>query len=178
MLAFGAVLLGISCWALIGRSGVPQSNSVGCHIAFSEKLGVYLAVPWEALFTYDVVIFTALLYKSLHKRSESGLRRHPILSLLVRDGAIYFVIMALVNLANIITYFVAGPLLRGSLSSMANCMSVTLTSRLILNLHSMDRTGVLSRASTTTRLDALSDTEYEDANYEMELDTIRTRDLE
>lgn len=46
-----------------------------------------MAVPWEALFIYDVVIFTALFYKSFEKRRESRmLRQNPILTVLIRDG--------------------------------------------------------------------------------------------
>ncbi|KAJ7041529.1 hypothetical protein C8F04DRAFT_144275 [Mycena alexandri] len=158
LLGFGVILLGISCWALIGRSGVPEPNTVGCHIAISQNLGAYFAVPWEALFLYDVVIFLALFYKSLQTRAESPLmwRRTPILGLLIRDGAIYFAIMACVNLANIVTYFIAEPLLRGCLSTLCSCMSVTLTSRLMLNMHSLDRLGIFSTTAHLTRPDGSS----------------------
>ncbi|KAF7350278.1 hypothetical protein MVEN_01331800 [Mycena venus] len=177
MLGFGAVLLGISCWALIRKSGVPQPNFVGCHIDNSQKLGVYLAVPWEALVIYDVVIFLALFYKSLRTRAESPTVwwHTPLLSLLIRDGAIYFAVMALFNLGNIMTFYMAGPLLRGCLSTMASSMSVTLTSRLMLNLHSVDRTGIFS---TTTGFDTSGSSPYDDSDGGLELDTLRTRDLE
>ncbi|KAJ7219673.1 hypothetical protein B0H12DRAFT_317001 [Mycena haematopus] len=124
MLGFGVVLLGISCWALVGKNGVPQTNVVGCHVNNSRERGVYLAVPWEALLVYDVVIFLALFYKSFQTRAESPtLRWHtPLLSLLVRDGAIYFAIMAAMNFANILTFYIATPLLRGCLSTMASCI--------------------------------------------------------
>ncbi|KAJ7487963.1 hypothetical protein FB451DRAFT_1226039 [Mycena latifolia] len=172
MLGFGAVLLAVSCWALIGKNGVPEPDTVGCHIAESKKLGLYMAVPWEAIVIYDVAIFIALLYKSVEKRKETRMlwRNNTIISLLIRDGAIYFMIMALMNVGNIVTYYMAGPLLRGSLSTMASCMSVTMTSRLMLNLHSVDRTGIFS---TTSRLDS-------SYNYpgDVELDTLQTRDLE
>ncbi|KAJ7051339.1 hypothetical protein C8F01DRAFT_1339831 [Mycena amicta] len=123
MFGLGAALLGLSCWALIGRNGGrPQVDVPGCHIAFdSERAGVYLAVPWEALFLYDIVIFAALIFnvvKRVREDSERSARRtrrvhdqrkrHSVLRLLVRDGAIYFVIMAMVNLANIVTFYV-GP---------------------------------------------------------------------
>ncbi|KAJ6571478.1 hypothetical protein B0H19DRAFT_1130076 [Mycena capillaripes] len=177
MLGFGAGLLGISCWALVGKNGAQEPNAIGCHIDNSQRLGIYIAVPWEALLVYDVVIFLALFYKSFQTRADSPtLRWHsPLLTLLIRDGAIYFVIMALMNLANILTFYIAGPLLRGCLSTMASCMSVTLASRLMLNLHSMDRTGIFS---TTTRLDSSGSSPYDDSGGGLELDTLRTRDLE
>jgi len=176
MLGFGAVSLGISCWALIGKNGVPVPNVVGCHINNSLKMGVYIAVPWEALLVYDLVIFLALFYKSFKTRAESPtVRWHtPLMGLLIRDGAIYFVLMAFFNMGNILTFYFAGDTLRGCLSTMASCMSVTLTSRLMLNLHSVDRTGIFS---TTTRLDSWS-SPYDDSGGGIELDTLRTRDLE
>ncbi|KAF8193236.1 hypothetical protein K438DRAFT_1829332, partial [Mycena galopus ATCC 62051] len=177
MLGFGAVLLGLSCWALVGRKGVPETDVVGCHIDNSQKQGVYLAVPWEALLIYDVMIFVALFYKSFQTRAESPTRRWhtPLLSLLVRDGAIYFAIMAVLNFGNILTFYIAGPQLRGCLSTMASCMSVTLTSRLMLNLHSVDRTGIFS---TTTQSRSFANPLYDDSGGGIELDTLQTRDLE
>jgi len=56
----------------------------------------------------------------------------------------YFAAMAFANLANIITYYLAGPLIRGSLSTFANCVSLSMMSRLMLNLHAKANTGILS----------------------------------
>ncbi|KAJ6627622.1 hypothetical protein B0H10DRAFT_355111 [Mycena sp. CBHHK59/15] len=116
MLGAGIVLIAVSCWAISGERGIPQPDVVGCHIANSFKNGVHLAVPWESLFIYDVMIFVTLFYKSLRRRSEFGMTwtNIPILTLLLRDGAMYFVIMAVVNLANILTFYLADPLLRAA----------------------------------------------------------------
>ncbi|KAJ7460019.1 hypothetical protein B0H11DRAFT_2242245 [Mycena galericulata] len=175
MMSIGAILLGVSCWAFIGKNGVPESNVVGCHIAISQKLAVYTATPWESVFTFDVLIFVALFYEALRKRRESRMmrRQNPILSILMRDGAIYFAIMAVVNLGNIITYYVAGPLLRGSLATLSSSMAVTLMSRLMLNLHSIDRSGIFS--TTTSHLGFGEMSPYDSG---IELDTLQTRDLE
>ncbi|KAJ7219681.1 hypothetical protein B0H12DRAFT_1152737 [Mycena haematopus] len=80
--------------------------------------------------------------------------------------------MAAMNFGNILTFY---PLLRGCLSTMASCMSVTLASRLMLNLHSVDRTGIFS---TATRFDTFTSSPYDDSGDGLELDTLRTRDLE
>ncbi|KAJ7773873.1 hypothetical protein B0H16DRAFT_1763383 [Mycena metata] len=55
--------------------------------------------------------------------------------LMVRDGAMYFGIMALANLANIATYYFSGPIVPGSLVIFASCISITMISRMMLNLH-------------------------------------------
>ncbi|KAJ7895521.1 hypothetical protein B0H14DRAFT_2680664 [Mycena olivaceomarginata] len=175
MLGAGAVLMGVSLWAISGNGGIPVPDVVGCHIANSQYIGVDLAVPWEALFTYDVLIVVALFYKSLQTRNESRTRRsEPLLSLLVRDGAVYFVVMAAVNLGNILTFYMAGPLLRGCLSTMASSLSVTMMSRLMLNLHSVENKGLFSTATYVK----YSASVISDDDSPVELDTLWTRDLE
>ncbi|KAJ7751489.1 hypothetical protein DFH07DRAFT_826233 [Mycena maculata] len=180
MMAAGAFLLAISCWALIRKGGDPDVKAVGCHIAIPPQLCVvfppsplsHQAIPWEALLVFDVLIFVALSHKTLQRRRESPMmwRRHPpILTLLIRDG----MIMALLNLANILTFYVSAPpvvVLR------ADDMSVTLMSRLMLNLHAVDQTGIFS---TTSRLDN-SNPPYagDDDRDGIELDTLRTQDLQ
>ncbi|KAJ6476891.1 hypothetical protein C8R45DRAFT_1008164 [Mycena sanguinolenta] len=173
MLGAGAVLMGISLWAISGKGGIPVHGVVGCHIANSQAIGIHLAVPWEALFIYDVLIVVALFYKSLQTRSESvHIRNEPLLSLLIRDGAVYFVIMAVINLANILTFYLAGPLLRGCLSTMASSLSVTMMSRLMLNLHAVESKGIFSTVAHVKFANSWSD------ESRVELDTIWTRDLE
>jgi len=57
------------------------------------------------------------------------------LDVFLRDGVIYFAVMALANLANIFTFYFSGPALKGFLSAPASCVSVTLCSRLALHLY-------------------------------------------
>ncbi|KAJ7245612.1 hypothetical protein B0H12DRAFT_1235734 [Mycena haematopus] len=171
MLGAGAILMGVSLWAISGNGGTPVDGVVGCHIANSQTSGIHLAVPWEALFIYDVLIAAALLYKSLQTRSES--RSEPLLSLLIRDGAVYFVVMAAINLANILTFYLAGPLLRGCLSTMASSLSVTMMSRLMLNLHAVESKGIFSTAAHVKFSGSMTWGESR-----VELDTLWTRDLE
>ncbi|KAJ8453745.1 hypothetical protein ONZ45_g19585 [Pleurotus djamor] len=51
------------------------------------------------------------------------------------SGALYFAVMVLANLLNILTFYLPSPLLRGSLATFASLTSVTMISRLLLNLH-------------------------------------------
>ncbi|KAF7350225.1 hypothetical protein MVEN_01325800 [Mycena venus] len=175
MLGAGLTGLAISLWAISGKGGTPVPGVEGCHIANSAQIGIHLAVPWETLFLYDVIIFVALFYKSLKTRHESVTRRsEPLLSLLIRDGASYFVVMALINLANILTFYMAGPLLRGCLSTMASSLSVTMMSRMMLNLHAVESTGIFSTTAHIKYSSSLMSDEFSP----VELDTLWTRDLE
>ncbi|KAJ7488060.1 hypothetical protein FB451DRAFT_1226335 [Mycena latifolia] len=178
MVAAAACLLAISLWAISGQGGTPVPEVEGCHIANSPSIGIHLAVPWEALFTYDLMIVVALLTKSFHTRHETVTLRKdlPLLSLLIRDDAVYFVAMALANLANILTFYMAGPLLRGCLSTLASCLSVTMMSRLMLNLHAVESKGIFS---TTAHIKYSGGTFTSDESRpEVELDTLWTRDME
>ncbi|KAJ7638362.1 hypothetical protein FB45DRAFT_902606 [Roridomyces roridus] len=163
MLGIGMVLLGVSIWAAgsSGKGGVPE---LACNIADPRNIAIKIAIPWEAVFIYDLMIFSALFYKSMTARRE-GWTRVPLLSLLLRDGSIYFVVMASVNLANILTSYVAEPALVSFLSSFASNLAVTMMSRLMLNLHAIESSGIFSKSAITT-------------STTPELDTLRTHDLE
>lgn len=56
----------------------------------------------------------------------------------------YFAVMTLSNLPNILTYYFGSNTTRGSLATFTSCMSVTLVSRLMLNLHKSVDAGILS----------------------------------
>ncbi|KAF8063379.1 hypothetical protein FPV67DRAFT_240302 [Lyophyllum atratum] len=66
------------------------------------------------------------------RRSRGG--RRPLLDTLVRDGAIYFGIMMIVGLANIISFHLSPEYERGFITTFANIVSSTMMSRLMLNL--------------------------------------------
>ncbi|KAJ6527405.1 hypothetical protein B0H19DRAFT_1275218 [Mycena capillaripes] len=113
-----------------------------------------LAGPWECLFAFDTMIFGMTAYKGYVMRRDAGGANMPIHHILVRDGAMYFAAMALANLANIVTFFIGGPLVPGSLATFATwmlsagyavpSMSVGMMSRLMLNLHERTDVGVLT----------------------------------
>ncbi|EEB97744.1 hypothetical protein MPER_02871 [Moniliophthora perniciosa FA553] len=78
---------------------------------------------WLALFIYDMVTFiltAARTYKFWRKDNVQPLRM-SLFPLLFRDGAIYFAVMAQANLANILTFYLCGPFMRGGLSTFASC---------------------------------------------------------
>ncbi|KAG5734400.1 hypothetical protein E4T56_gene7159 [Termitomyces sp. T112] len=87
-----------------------------------------------------------------------------------KDGAIYFAVMAFANLANILTFYLCGPFMRGGLSTFASGISVTMISRLMLNLHENANAGIYSTMTHNTHM------EYISPPVEIELDTIRTGD--
>ncbi|KAF9446625.1 hypothetical protein P691DRAFT_794253 [Macrolepiota fuliginosa MF-IS2] len=136
MVGSGAVLAAIACWSLFGQKSTPGAVGSGCHIG--------LAGAWEALFAYDSMIFGLTLYKTWSTRGRrywygsSGGGSVPLLvTVVLRDGAV----IALANLSNILSFY---PFFRGALSTLASSISVTLMSRLMLNLHETAKLGIFS----------------------------------
>ncbi|KAF8874544.1 hypothetical protein BD779DRAFT_1678687 [Infundibulicybe gibba] len=109
-----------------------------------------LAAAWVALFVYDSIIFVLTLLKTWQAGRKIKIHtRLPIVAILLRDGAIYFAVMALANLANILTFYFCGPFFRGGLSTFANNISVTMMSRFMLNLHETTTIGIFSTPIST-----------------------------
>ncbi|ETW76078.1 hypothetical protein HETIRDRAFT_222332, partial [Heterobasidion irregulare TC 32-1] len=143
---------------------IKQHNTVitgeplhGCHTGLSFMR--FIAVPWEGQFLFDVTVFGLTVYKSFQHRSESEWARGKrswsnlgLMELIFRDGAsptsVHHLVMALVNLANIFTFYLTSDPLRGVLSTFASCVSITMMSRLILNLH--DAASLLPSTRATT----------------------------
>ncbi|KAF8890468.1 hypothetical protein BD779DRAFT_1671402 [Infundibulicybe gibba] len=108
----GVAGLGVTGWALSGQQITVARHSSGCHVGFAYNTSTRLVVPWMAVFAYDSVVFALTLVKTWRAGCEVTIhRRLPIIVLLLRDGAIYFAVMALANLANILTCYVCIPAL-------------------------------------------------------------------
>ncbi|KAF8874554.1 hypothetical protein BD779DRAFT_1678696 [Infundibulicybe gibba] len=137
-------------WALSGQRTIVAQKPSGCNIGLMGDTSMRLAVAWEALFVYDSIIFALTLAKTWQAARKIRIHtRLPIIALLLRDGAIYFAVMALANLANILTFYFCGPFLRGGLSTFSNNISVTMMSRLMLNLHETATVGIFSAHIST-----------------------------
>ncbi|KAF7289774.1 hypothetical protein MIND_01351300 [Mycena indigotica] len=136
LVVFVGVLVSLVIWSIQGQHGWYPKVIGGCHWTMSAHTALHLAGPWEGLFAFDTVVFLMTVYSAYSTRKRTG----PTVSLqtlFVRDGAMYFGIVALVNLLNILTYYLDNHLLcPGSLATIAIYVSVTAISRLLLNLHS------------------------------------------
>ncbi|THU93790.1 hypothetical protein K435DRAFT_861168 [Dendrothele bispora CBS 962.96] len=131
MISVGSVLAGLALFALFFGPSSKSAVSLtpfGCHtnldflphlctdtlvfltpFTIAVALGTEEAASWEALFVYDVLLFIMLVRRGYKVYRSS--QRIPILDIILRDGASYFVVMALANLANIFTFYVCLTLL-------------------------------------------------------------------
>lgn len=135
LLSVGTASILVACWAMIGsrRAGVETIEVVsiipGCNQFTPSKGGRYAALTWLGVLVFDSVIFSLTLYKAF--TMGKGIR---LLDVIVRDGIMYYSALFIVNLANILILLFAPPLLKNSTTSITNVLSITLVSRLMLNL--------------------------------------------
>ncbi|KAF7378223.1 hypothetical protein MSAN_00247100 [Mycena sanguinolenta] len=189
LLGVGAVVVAVSAWSVNGQK---ESRSVivgGCHFGLTESTSYRwcnfldpqvnltnrtseFAGSWEGLFGLDSVIFGLTIWYAYSTYRPGN--RFSLSAVIVRDGAMYFGLMALSNLVNIATYYLVDiwPFLPGALGTFANCMSITLISRLILNLHEHANAGILSRSTDSEGAVDLSFTEITPQMTEVERDHI------
>ncbi|EJF65977.1 hypothetical protein DICSQDRAFT_177373 [Dichomitus squalens LYAD-421 SS1] len=109
-----------------------QRPSGGCDLALTEEQGIHLAIEWCAMLWFDTTVFLLTLARALrmHRRLSGG-----IVNLLFRDGTIYYGILVVFNVSNIITFLaVPAGSKKGIVTTLTNALSTTLTSRLVLNL--------------------------------------------
>jgi len=171
MLGSGAVLAGTACFVMFGQKSAPAGHGPGCHVGLSKETAIRLAGAWEALFVYDSIIFFLTVWKTMKEKKDQRVTgiNVTLIDVLLRDGAVYFAVMALCNLTNILTFYLAGPFLRGGLSTFASSMSVTMMSRLMLNLHETAQEGIYTTQATNTDFRA---TRFRGAESTIELDTL------
>ncbi|KAJ7085180.1 hypothetical protein B0H15DRAFT_847366 [Mycena belliarum] len=131
----------------------PHIAAFGCPIGTPHAKSLRLGAAWSSLLVFDVMIFGLTLFKALRygrDRTHGGL-----VSVLLRDGSLYFALISISNAANIATYIRADPLLSGSATTVTNVVASLMISRLMFNLGDSTRS-VGSWTLTTRRLPPLS----------------------
>jgi len=109
-------------------SGLPP---MGCLIPTSQKEATKIANGLTSLLAFDVIIFGLTAYKSW---TRNPMGSDILLHILFRDGAIYFGVVALANIAVIIALRLASPYHKTGLTTATNILSSIVISRIMLNL--------------------------------------------
>jgi len=138
MLVFGMSVLCISIWSTINTDRGPAGDrgsvvalEMGCAYAVAQTEVKGLIIDWSTLSLFDCMIFLLTLYKTLRRHRPAGFN---LLTVLMRDGCIYFGVMVISNLSNIFTYAFGTPATRGLFNTTTNIISSLMTSRLMLNI--------------------------------------------
>lgn len=127
----------IPCWSMYAVSAHPLTYPVvitpvlGCSRLVGETEGFYSALSWTGCLVIDTAVFVLLLYKNI--RIGRGVR---LLDTIMRNATIYYSILCIVNLSNILILRFASPALRTSTIALTNALSCTLISRAIFDLRS------------------------------------------
>ncbi|OBZ74515.1 hypothetical protein A0H81_05313 [Grifola frondosa] len=142
-LLIGICCLGgiVSLWAIISvRTSQVVSYTdliaaTGCDLTLTTKQGYYLAAAWSSILVFDGAVFVLTLIKALQVgRTWSG----SLFKIMLRDGTIYFGVLLICYLFNILTYVLAEPINKGVSTTITNVISSTLITRLMLNIRDPD----------------------------------------
>uniref|UniRef100_A0A0W0EXR7 DUF6533 domain-containing protein n=1 Tax=Moniliophthora roreri TaxID=221103 RepID=A0A0W0EXR7_MONRR len=164
MLSFTAVLLGVAIFCTCYYPGKVEyeTPSGRCITQYDFKAASRKAIAWQMLLIYDTLLFGLALHNAFKTRQELRTLRNlkyktSLKVILLRDGALYFCAMALVNLVNILTCYTLEGCMRGGLAPVTSSLSVTMVSRMMLNLHVVVDTGIYL-SQYTSQLDEQQDT--------------------
>ncbi|KAH8804189.1 hypothetical protein DL96DRAFT_1686398 [Flagelloscypha sp. PMI_526] len=134
---------GIVAWSMATSSELGEnSNGICLQPDVSKKEAVRYATDWEYMFVFDFVVFALTMVKSYRGIDDTrglGLRADmPLVYVMMRDvpaNRTGTSAITLANAANVGTFYINSSPLRGSLSTIASSISVTLASRIMLNVH-------------------------------------------
>lgn len=144
LIAVAAFCVGLSCWALLFLPPSPKPESTataldihaGCRVPMTSVEASHWAAAWGGQLLFDVLVFLFTLKKLISVRS---LGKRSFMALSLRDGALYFAVMIVANVANIVTYLVMdNPYERSMLAPPTNMLCAVLISRLMLNLRDLE----------------------------------------
>ncbi|KAI0695281.1 hypothetical protein C8T65DRAFT_815104 [Cerioporus squamosus] len=93
--------------------------------------GSDLAVVWGCVLVFDIAIFGSTLHRVLQVRERwSG----GLFTIMLRDGAVYFGVLLVCHLANILVCMLAEPAYRDPSVTITTVIATTLIARLMLNI--------------------------------------------
>jgi len=163
--AVGFITITLAVLSIVDQTWISSGLS-SCQYGIQKSTAIRMAGAWEAQFVCDVTVFTFTVVRSYRQGFKIP---GSILDFMVHDGAMYFAVLALVNLANILMYYIGDPWTAASLSWFTSTISVTMICRLMLNLHEAADIGIFTEHSTILSIQfahSLSDRDDEESVIE------------
>ncbi|KAJ7676911.1 hypothetical protein DFH06DRAFT_1291766 [Mycena polygramma] len=134
MMTVAAAAIAVALWSVVSGKAVDKSTNLplyfGCNYPTPPDQGLNLAAAWAGVAVFDSMIFILTLYKAFSRRYPGG----DLLAVLLRDGAVYFGVIVMSNLSNILTLVLGTPYTRGIVTTFTNIISSVMITRLMLNL--------------------------------------------
>ncbi|KAF9058426.1 hypothetical protein BDP27DRAFT_587039 [Rhodocollybia butyracea] len=112
---------------------IPQAliSQAGCLQSYTSAQGLHMVYLWLGVLVVDLIVFSLTLRKTLQlfKDIPGG-----IVTVIMRDGVLYFGIITLTNSANILAFALGKDYMKGLLPIFANIIASVMMSHLMLNL--------------------------------------------
>ncbi|KAF8799557.1 hypothetical protein BYT27DRAFT_7201441 [Phlegmacium glaucopus] len=145
-----AALLAVACWAGFGGKSEPLEDvlfETGCGVSTSHYRALRMAISWTAQLAFDLLVFGMTLYRilTLPRMTHSNL-----LTIFMWDGAMYFGVMTISTLMNILLLLVSDPLTRDIGMSFTNTISSVMMTRMMLNIRDPSLVPATIRTATET----------------------------
>ncbi|KAF7350299.1 Transcription initiation factor IIA gamma subunit [Mycena venus] len=143
MFFVGGSVFGYAAWSAVSAKELPQPPAdsyplVGCPTSLSTETAHRMGYAWIGVLGFDVMILTLTIWKGYESCRKGNCvperRRRGLIPTFVCDGVLYFLVVAVANLGNIMSYLFAPPYLRGVGSTMTTVLSTIMASRLMLNI--------------------------------------------
>ncbi|EMD37752.1 hypothetical protein CERSUDRAFT_105660 [Gelatoporia subvermispora B] len=137
LLVATAVVAGsVSVWSILSERNFTFNAETAmhlpsCDLSISNQQGRRLTGAWSSMLVFDTLVFILTVLRAVQ---SNGLWRGGLLRLMVLDGAAYYGLMVMANIANIVTFVVPVPTAKGMCVSLTNVISSTLISRIMLNI--------------------------------------------
>ncbi|KAJ3841572.1 hypothetical protein F5878DRAFT_609972 [Lentinula raphanica] len=108
-------------------------NGLSCLTCHLRIVSSDMACLWIGIFVFDLCILCLTLWKTYYTYKD-GYMSGGLLTIVMRDGLMYFGIITLASLANIVVFLLGGEFTRGLLPVFTNIISSVMMSRLMFNL--------------------------------------------
>ncbi|KAJ3879482.1 hypothetical protein F5051DRAFT_502515, partial [Lentinula edodes] len=101
------------------------------HFQLKMSRGLHIIYIYTGIFVFDICVVSLTLWKTLKIYKEEHFPG-GVGIMILRDGLLYFVVITLFTLANMVTYLVGTDITKSLLTILSNSMSAIMMSRLML----------------------------------------------
>ncbi|KAJ7903226.1 hypothetical protein B0H13DRAFT_2274835 [Mycena leptocephala] len=132
----GLVTVAVGAWSIMpsGPSPIVQTGVLGCHIGESQTQLIRMAAAWEVELVCNMIILGLTVYCAFTQARAAITFAGSLWHVMMRDSVMYFGIICLANLANILMFNLGDMITSSDLAGFTSTVSVVMISRLSLNL--------------------------------------------
>ncbi|VDC07451.1 unnamed protein product [Peniophora sp. CBMAI 1063] len=148
LIGISVLSVAVAVWSIVRSSGggphiiATEPLFVGCNQLMPDDNARHLAIAWSGVLVFDSAVFGLTAYRTLR------IGKGRLAMILLRDGALYFVVLFCTNLGNILTLLLASEVLRTGSTTMTNVISDSLITRIMLNIREVMPPGRSTRPTT------------------------------